>query len=86
MLTLYQRYYTEVGPEIMNAMLFEMSQNSPAMVAIGQNAVKKNIARDAEDAGLCQGARREAQGCERVRAAAAVRPDSHAISAAPDRD
>ncbi len=43
MLTLYQRYYTEVGPEIMNAMLFEMSQNSPAMVAIGQNAVKKNI-------------------------------------------
>ena len=43
MLTLYQRYYIEVGPEIMNAMLFEMSQNSPTMVAIGQNAVKKNI-------------------------------------------
>jgi AcrR family transcriptional regulator len=43
LLTLYQRYYIAVGPEIMNAMLFEMSQNSPAMVAIGQNAVKKNI-------------------------------------------
>ncbi len=43
MLTLYQRFYIEVGPEIMNAMLFEMSQNSPTMVAIGQNAVKKNI-------------------------------------------
>jgi AcrR family transcriptional regulator len=43
MVTLYQRYYIAVGPEIMNAMLFEMSQNSPAMVAIGQNAVKKNI-------------------------------------------
>ena len=43
MLTLYQRFYREVGPEIMNAMLFEMSQNSPTMVAIGQNAVKKNI-------------------------------------------
>jgi AcrR family transcriptional regulator len=43
MLTLYQRFYIEVGPEIMNAMLFEMSQNSPTMVAIGQNAVKRNI-------------------------------------------
>jgi AcrR family transcriptional regulator len=43
LLTLYQRYYIAVGPEIMNAMLFEASQNSPAMAAIGQNAVKKNI-------------------------------------------
>ena len=43
LLTLYQRYYIAVGPEIMNAMLFEASQNSPTMVAMGQNAVKKNI-------------------------------------------
>ena len=43
LLTLYQRYYIEVGPEIMNAVLFETSQNSPAMVAMAQNAVKKNI-------------------------------------------
>lgn len=44
LVTMYQRFYTEVGPEIMNAMLFEASQNSPAMVAIGQNAVRRNIA------------------------------------------
>jgi AcrR family transcriptional regulator len=43
LLTLYQRYYIAVGPEIMNAVLFEASQNSPTMVAMGQNAVKKNI-------------------------------------------
>ena len=43
LLTLYQRYYIAVGPEIMNAVLFEASQNSPAMVAMAQNAVKKNI-------------------------------------------
>ena len=43
LVTMYQHFYIEVGPEIMNAMLFEASQNSPTMVAIGQNAVKRNI-------------------------------------------
>jgi AcrR family transcriptional regulator len=43
LLTLYQRYYIAIGPEIMNAMLFEMSQHSPTMVAIGQNAVQRNV-------------------------------------------
>jgi len=43
MVALYQRFYIEVGPEIMNAMLFEISQNSPAMVAIGENATGKNL-------------------------------------------
>lgn len=43
LVTTYQRFYIEVGPEIMNAILFEASQNSPTMVALGQNAVKRNI-------------------------------------------
>jgi AcrR family transcriptional regulator len=41
--TMYQSFYTEVGPELMNAVLFEASLNSPAMVAMAQNAVKRNI-------------------------------------------
>ena len=43
LLTLYQSLYREVGPEIMNAVLFEMSQNSANIANISQNALEQNI-------------------------------------------
>ena len=42
LLTLYQSVYREVGPEIMNAVLFEMSQNSANRANIIQNAREQN--------------------------------------------
>ncbi|QOX65677.1 TetR/AcrR family transcriptional regulator [Anoxybacterium hadale] len=43
LLTLYQRIYTEVGPEIMNAFLFEMGQNNKKIPGIEVNAINNNI-------------------------------------------
>ncbi len=43
LLTLYQSIYTEVGPEIMNAFLFEMGQNNDQIPEIEVNAKNKNI-------------------------------------------
>lgn len=44
MLTLYQRFNIEVGSEIVNAVLFEMSQNNPVVQSFSRNAMEKNIA------------------------------------------
>lgn len=43
LLTLYQKLYTDVGPELMNAILFEMGQNNINMKEIAVNATDKNI-------------------------------------------
>ena len=43
LLTLYQRVYVEVGQEIMNAILFEMSQNSVSLADISKNALESNM-------------------------------------------
>ena len=43
LLTLYQTIYTEVGPEIMNAILYEMGQNKQNKAEITVNAINKNI-------------------------------------------
>ncbi|UXC22792.1 TetR/AcrR family transcriptional regulator [Heyndrickxia coagulans] len=43
LLTLYNKAYLEVGPEIMNAILFEMGQNNKKMTEITVNATNKNI-------------------------------------------
>jgi len=43
LLTLYNKAYLEVGPEIMNAILFEMGQNNKKMAEITVNATNKNI-------------------------------------------
>lgn len=43
LLTLYQSVYTEVGPEIMNAVLFEIGQNNKRIAEIKINATDKNI-------------------------------------------
>lgn len=43
LLTIYHRFYTEVGSEIMNAFLFEMSQNNKKISNIKINAEEKNI-------------------------------------------
>lgn len=43
LLTLYQSVYTEVGPEIMNAVLFEMSQSGEEIQNLRNNAIEKNI-------------------------------------------
>lgn len=43
LLTLYNKLYTEVGPEIMNAILFEMGQNNKKMTEITVGATNKNI-------------------------------------------
>lgn len=43
LLTLYQNFFTEVGPEIMNAILFEMGQDIKKMSEIEVNATNKNI-------------------------------------------
>lgn len=43
LLTLYQRVYAEVGSEIMNAFLFEMSQNNKRIADVKINVTNKNI-------------------------------------------
>jgi AcrR family transcriptional regulator len=43
LLTLYQRFNVEVGPEIVNAVLFEMSQNNANVPLFSRNATEKNI-------------------------------------------
>lgn len=43
LITLYQSVYTEVGPEIMNAFLFEMGQNNEKISGIEVNAINKNV-------------------------------------------
>jgi len=43
LLTIYQKMYDDVGPEIMNAFLFEMSQNNLRLEDISSNAVHSNI-------------------------------------------
>jgi len=43
LLTLYNKAYLEVGPEIMNTILFEMGQNNKKMTEITVNATNKNI-------------------------------------------
>ncbi len=43
LLTLYQSVYAEVGPEIMNALLFEIGQNNKRIAEIKINATEKNI-------------------------------------------
>ena len=42
LITAYQRFYTSVGPEIMNAVLFEISRNNPQIPALRKNAVFRN--------------------------------------------
>ncbi|MFT8342568.1 MAG: TetR/AcrR family transcriptional regulator [Clostridium beijerinckii] len=43
LLTIYQRVYTYVGLEIMNALIFEMSQNNEKLDEVKINATEKNI-------------------------------------------
>ncbi len=43
LLTLYEGIHTAVGPEIMNALLFELGQNNEKFVQIAANAEAKNI-------------------------------------------
>ena len=43
LLTLYQSVYSEVGPEIMDAILFEIGQNNKRITEIKINATEKNI-------------------------------------------
>ena len=43
LVTLYQKIYVDVSPEIMSAVLFEMSRNNPQIKAIKNNAVFQNI-------------------------------------------
>jgi len=43
MLELYQRIYSSVGPEIMNAMLFEMSQNNARIPEIKDDVGVRNV-------------------------------------------
>ena len=42
LLNLYQQIYLATGPEIMNALLFEMSQNNAGVPALTDNAFFKN--------------------------------------------
>lgn len=44
LLTLYERFLVAVGPEIINAILFEMGQGNPKIVGIESNATAKNSA------------------------------------------
>ncbi|MCL2772163.1 MAG: TetR/AcrR family transcriptional regulator [Oscillospiraceae bacterium] len=44
LLKLYQNIYNEVGAEMMNIFLFEMSQNNDRLADIKRNAVQKNAA------------------------------------------
>ena len=41
LLTLYQCFNVEVGPEIVNAVLFEMSQNNASVPLFSRNATEK---------------------------------------------
>jgi AcrR family transcriptional regulator len=43
LLTLYEGLHTAVGPEIMNALLFELGQNNEKFLQIAANAKAKNI-------------------------------------------
>lgn len=43
LLTLYQKIFTEVGPEIMNAILFEMGQDNKKMNELKEEVITKNI-------------------------------------------
>jgi len=43
MLELYQKIYTGVGPEVMNAMLFEMSQNNTRIPTIKNDVGFRNV-------------------------------------------
>jgi len=43
LLNLYQKIYVSVGPEVMNAMLFEMSQNNMKLPEIKNNAAYRNV-------------------------------------------
>ena len=43
LLNLYQKIYVSVGPEVMNAMLFEMSQNNMRIPEIKNNAAYRNV-------------------------------------------
>jgi AcrR family transcriptional regulator len=43
LLTLYEGLHTAVGPEIMNALLFELGQNNEKFLQIAENAKAKNI-------------------------------------------
>ncbi|MBA4544152.1 MULTISPECIES: TetR/AcrR family transcriptional regulator [Thermoactinomyces] len=43
LLTLYQSIYAEIGPEIMNAILFEIGQDRKKKIEIEVNATNKNI-------------------------------------------
>jgi len=43
LLTLYQSVYVVVGQEIMNAVLFEMSQNNVNLVELSKNAIESNV-------------------------------------------
>jgi len=43
LITLYQKIYTAVGPETMNAMLFEMSQNNARLPDIKNDIVLRNV-------------------------------------------
>ena len=43
LITLYQTIYTAVGPETMNAMLFEMSQNNVKLPDIKNDIVFRNV-------------------------------------------
>jgi AcrR family transcriptional regulator len=44
LLKLHQTVYTEIGREIMNVVLFEMSQNNNKVIELGKNAAKSNVA------------------------------------------
>ena len=43
LMELYQKIYLSVGPEIMNAMLFEMSQDNARIPAIKSNIASRNV-------------------------------------------
>ena len=44
LLKLHQTIYTEIGREIMNVVLFEMSQNNSKIIDTGKSAAQKNVA------------------------------------------
>ena len=44
LLKLHQTIYTEIGREVMNVVLFEISQNNSKVIDFGKNAALKNLA------------------------------------------
>ena len=54
LLSLYQKMFTEVSPEIMNAILYEMGQDNQKMAEMKAEATTKNIQTHAETAWLRQ--------------------------------